>query len=227
MQYLNFALRCLVIAAAFLYIEVEKRYKLAVFFKGLASAMYVFFGYLGSTLCSDPAFAKLVLTGLGLGLAADVLLNLRFLSEKHGRKIFMAGILVFLAGHVMYIAALAPLCGNIVIWLLIGAVLTAVILKIIFSRITADKKLKIFGIFYIGAVTIMTTISAGVFFSAPRLFSLCILTGAVLFLASDIVLILNTFGGKTKTSLRILNISLYYIGQLMIGLSLQLFRDLV
>ena len=220
MQYLNFALRCLVIAAAFLYIEVEKRYKLAVFFKGLASAMYVFFGYLGSTLCSDPAFAKLVLTGLGLGLAADVLLNLRFLSEKHGRKIFMAGILVFLAGHVMYIAALAPLCGNIVIWLLIGAVLTIVILKIIFSRITADKKLKIFGIFYIGAVVLMTAVAIGNLIAAPSSARWLYALGAVLFTVSDVVLIFNTFGSETKFSLRITNLSLYYLGQLFIASSL-------
>ena len=44
--------------------------------------------------------------------------------------------------------------------------------------------------------------------------------GAVLFLVSDIVLILNTFGKETKQSLRICNIMLYYIGQLLIALSL-------
>ena len=43
-----------------------------------------------------------------------------------------------------------------------------------------------------------------------------------LFLISDIVLILNTFGPETKTSLRITNIVLYYIGQLLIALSLKL-----
>ncbi|MBQ4011772.1 MAG: hypothetical protein II602_04430, partial [Erysipelotrichales bacterium] len=46
--------------------------------------------------------------------------------------------------------------------------------------------------------------------------------GAVLFLISDIVLILNTFGKESKFSLRIVNLSLYYIGQLLIALSLQL-----
>lgn len=38
----------------------------------------------------------------------------------------------------------------------------------------------------------------------------------------NIVLILNTFGSETKQSLRITNISLYYIGQLLIALSLKL-----
>ena len=39
--------------------------------------------------------------------------------------------------------------------------------------------------------------------------------GALSFLVSDIVLILNTFGKTSKQSLRILNLSLYYLGQLL------------
>ena len=44
--------------------------------------------------------------------------------------------------------------------------------------------------------------------------------GAVLFTASDIVLIFNTFSGVTRFSLRITNLTLYYIGQLLIAASL-------
>jgi hypothetical protein len=46
--------------------------------------------------------------------------------------------------------------------------------------------------------------------------------GALLFLASDVVLILNTFGPKSTFSMRVVNLVLYYVGQLMIALSLQL-----
>jgi len=44
--------------------------------------------------------------------------------------------------------------------------------------------------------------------------------GAVAFLISDIVLIFNTFGKETKFSMRITNLSFYYIGQLLIAISL-------
>ena len=44
--------------------------------------------------------------------------------------------------------------------------------------------------------------------------------GAVLFTVSDVVLIFNTFGKESKFSLRITNLSLYYIGQLLIAGSL-------
>ena len=38
--------------------------------------------------------------------------------------------------------------------------------------------------------------------------------------ASDVILIFNTFSGTTKYSLRITNIFLYYLGQLLIAYSL-------
>ena len=44
--------------------------------------------------------------------------------------------------------------------------------------------------------------------------------GAMFFLISDIVLILNTFGKNPKFRNRIINLSMYYIGQLLIAFSL-------
>lgn len=46
--------------------------------------------------------------------------------------------------------------------------------------------------------------------------------GAALFLASDVIMIFNTFGSKQRFSMRASNLTLYYIGQLLIALSLQL-----
>ena len=44
--------------------------------------------------------------------------------------------------------------------------------------------------------------------------------GAAFFLVSDIILILNTFGGDPQFKRRMLNLMLYYIGQILIALSL-------
>ena len=83
---------------------------------------------------------------------------------------------------------------------------------------------KIFGILYIGAIMLMNSVAAGILFSAPSSHSVVFFIGALLFLISDIVLILNTFGPKQQQKLRVTNLSLYYIGQLLIGLSLQFLR---
>ena len=41
-----------------------------------------------------------------------------------------------------------------------------------------------------------------------------------MFTASDIVLIFNTFSGTTRFPLRITNLTLYYIGQVLIAASI-------
>ena len=56
--------------------------------------------------------------------------------------------------------------------------------------------------------------------SAPLTFEICFAAGAALFLVSDIVLILNTFGPEFRQSLRNTNIGLYYAGQILIALSI-------
>ncbi len=68
----------------------------------------------------------------------------------------------------------------------------------------------------------MNCVAAGNMPETGSAFTKLFSAGAFLFLISDIVLILNTFGKESKFSLRITNLSLYYIGQLMIALSLQL-----
>ena len=68
---------------------------------------------------------------------------------------------------------------------------------------------------------ILNCVAVGNLIAAPGVFTGIFAAGAFLFLISDIVLILNTFGSETKMSLRITNIALYYIGQLLIALSLK------
>lgn len=224
MRFTIFALLCLALTAAFIYVEHKEKYVPAVILKGLASLCFVILGILGSRLAGDHRVAKLVVTGLILGCIADVLLNLRFVFEKMGKKIFLVGILVFLAGHVMYLIALIPKCKPLIICLIAGVVLTYFLMKWIFTKITAEKAFKIFGIFYLGAIMLMTCVAIGNWITAPSTYACLFALGAVLFLVSDIVLILNTFGKETKFSLRVTNLSLYYLGQILIAICLQFAR---
>ena len=223
MQYLFLCAGCLGMMIIFIIYEKAKNYVAAFMLKGIASAFFVALGIVGSKISSDKGFAKLVVIGLVLGCIADVLLNLRFVfDEKKGKLIFLVGILVFLSGHIMYLLALIPKCDKLFVCLGLGAVLTALTMIWIFKRITAQKAFKIFGVFYIGAIMMMTCVAFGILISSPSAHSGMFAAGALLFLVSDIVLILNTFGSETKFSLRVTNLSLYYLGQLLIALSLQL-----
>ena len=209
---------CLCLAGCFLWMEKQEKYVPAVVLKGLASICFVILGLL---LSPGTSMARLIVTGLILGCAADVLLNLRWVFQKKGQLIFLVGILVFLSGHIFYLAAILPRCPYRLACILIGVVLTALTMIWIFGRITAKKAFKIFGFFYIGAIMILNCVAVGNLIAAPGVFTGIFAAGAFLFLISDIVLILNTFGPATKMSLRITNIALYYIGQLLIALRLK------
>lgn len=210
----------IVLQALFIMVEHKKKYLGAVILKGSASACFVALGFWIVKATQSGNVSQSVLWGLCLGMAGDILLNLRFLFKSKGMLVFLVGILTFLSGHVMYLVALIPLCTNVLLCVIAGLVLTALILWWIFSKITAKPAFKIFGVFYIGAIVIMTTVAVCNCIGAFDMFRLIFVIGAFLFLASDIILILNTFGGKEKFSLRIANLSLYYIGQLCIALSL-------
>ena len=176
------------------------------------------FGFL---LAGSSREAGLITTGLLLGCIADVLLNLRLVFPKKGQLIFLVGILVFLAGHVMYLVAVMGMAARPWICVAAGVVLTALLMVWIFRQITAKMAFKIFGVVYIGAVVLLNCVAAANLIAAPSAFTALFFAGALLFLASDIVLILNTFGKETKQSLRVTNITLYYLGQLIIAFSLK------
>jgi len=208
---------CLVLAGVFLKVEKQGNYVAAVVLKGLASLCFVILGLIASP---GTHTANLIVTGLVLGCIADVMLNLRWVFKEKGQLIFLIGILVFLSGHIFYLAAVLPICTSKLVCVLIGIVLTALLMIWIFKRITAKMAFKVFGVFYIGAIMILNCVAIGNLIASPSAFTGIFAAGAVLFLVSDIVLILNTFGSETKMSLRITNIGLYYIGQLLIALSL-------
>lgn len=212
---------CGVLAGIFLNKESKEQYVPAVILKGLASLCFVTIG----VICSPGTHtAKLIVAGLIIGCVADVLLNLRMVFEEKGQPIFLVGILVFLAGHIMYLAAVLPLNQNKLICIVIGIILTALLMVWIFKRVTAKPTFKIFGVVYIGAIMLLNCVAIGNLITEQSAFNGVFAAGAVLFLISDIVLILNTFGDEFKQSLRNTNISLYYAGQILIALSLQLLK---
>ncbi len=211
-------LLCAVLVSLFLRKESQEQYVPAVILKGLASLCFVVLGI----ICNPGnQVSNLIVTGLVVGCVADVLLNLRMVFKEKGQLIFLVGILVFLTGHILYLAAVFPLCSYKVACIVIGIILTTLLMIWIFKRITAKMAFKIFGVVYIGAIMLLNCVAIGNLISVQSPFNGMFSAGALLFLVSDIVLILNTFGSEYKQSMRNNNITMYYAGQLLIALSLQ------
>lgn len=211
----------LVLQALFIKVEHEEKYLLADILKGSASLIFVLIGY-QAFLVTNNAFNRLFLYGLIFGMIGDILLNLRYVFPKHGQKIFLVGILAFLIGHILYLLALIPQARHVWIWycIAIGALAAICLLIYIFRTMEVKPAFKIFGVFYLGAVFIMTAIAIGIAIFVPNRRSILYAIGAILFTASDVVLIFNTFSGVTKFSMRIANLSLYYLGQILIACSM-------
>jgi uncharacterized membrane protein YhhN len=223
MQYLYLCPICLLIAAVFIFVEKIERYLVADVIKGVASAFFVLLGILGAMKSNDASFARLVVCGLILGAIADVLLNLRYVYEgTKGKIAFLAGIVVFLLGHVAYMVACIPYCKVLPAAIVFGVILSALLLYWIFGRIEAELSLKVFGVVYIGAIVILNCMALIVLLGSFNAHWLMFFGGTLLFLVSDVVLILNTFGSNPTFAMRVINLALYYVGQLMIALSLQL-----
>ncbi|MBP5279554.1 MAG: lysoplasmalogenase [Erysipelotrichaceae bacterium] len=203
----------------FIKVEHEEKYVLADILKGSAALMFVLVGY-NAYLANSSDTNRLFLIGLIFGMIGDILLNLRYVFPKNGQKIFLVGILAFLIGHILYLVALIPSAQHLWLFVAIGAIAAAGLLAYIFKTMEVKKAFKIFGVFYLGAVFIMCSIAIGIAIFAPSPRSIVYAIGAILFTASDVVLIFNTFSGVTRFSLRITNLSLYYLGQMLIACSM-------
>ena len=205
----------------FIAVEHKEKYIPAVILKGTAALLFCIIGAVAMATASvDQGFARLVVIGLFCGMIGDVLLNLRFVFPKVGQKIFLLGVAAFLTGHILYLCAIIPLSQNLLPCLIVGTVLAAVLLTWIFKTLTVKLAFKIFGVLYIGAIVLMTAVAIGNVLTTASTAAWMHAVGAVLFTLSDIVLIFNTFGTEQKFSMRITNLSLYYMGQLMIAASL-------
>jgi uncharacterized membrane protein YhhN len=222
MSHLWLAVLCLLLMTAFIVLEHRERWVAGVILKGAASLCFVALGILGSKGAADTGFSRLVVAGLAVGAVADVVLNLRYVFTQRAKLLFAGGTLVFLAGHVLYSVAVWPRATMPWLFVALGVVATALVMRAIFSHITAEGSLKVIGVFYVGIVVILNCLALSALIARHDAQSLVFLAGALLFLASDIILILNTFGGDFQFRRRALNLSLYYVGQVLIALSLGL-----
>lgn len=229
-----------ILQAAFITVEHKGKMVLADVLKGLASVVFCVIGFTAYAALSyrksvrvdgsEVKAAKLIIAGLLSGALGDILLNLRFVLKNAGKKFFLAGIAVFLAGHILYLIAIIPESSSLLLCTIIGIIVAAIILVIVLKKFKVSLAFKIFGIIYVGSVVIMTSIAVGNAVTGLLAYGNFLINpyvifafGALFFMVSDVILIFNTFGTKTIFPLRVLNLSLYYLGQILIAMSIFFF----
>ncbi|MBO7246557.1 MAG: lysoplasmalogenase [Clostridia bacterium] len=162
------------------------------------------------------SFPLLAFFGLALCMAGDIILF----------KNFVLGAAVFVAGHVMYIAAYCALKKVCVTDLIVTAVTAAASLAFIFLCPAFDfgsAVMTAVAAIYALVISVMLGKAVSDFITERSLLHTIILLGSLMFFVSDIALAFNVFGGSPAWS-NTLCLFTYFPGQCVIALSLYFYN---
>lgn len=197
----------------------KKKNILGLLVKTLAALCFIAIGYFGYQTY-ESTFSYFILLGLVFDGLGDLFLALRNIFAKTAT--FLIGSLCFLVGHIMYIRALFLLENYYIIMCIVAGVMLGAILFYLFTKTCRiPKPFMVIGIAYASLIMIMMCMAVGVYYSYPITSNLVFMIGAILFVSSDIILILYNFSRKDKWMHPVYSV-LYFIAQILISYSLHI-----
>ena len=200
----------------------------ALLIKALTSFLFISLAFTSFMINPNPGvatYAMLIMMGLVCGLIGDIVLDLKIMYKESSSLYQHGGMLAFLIGHLYYLAALLiyfgfnwmPLLIALVLALIIGLV-SKFILKFNFAEHTVDTYAYSFILSYMMTQACYAAITQG--------FTTCtvlLAAGAILFLLSDLVLVMTYYDNKDSRPYIVVNHALYYAAQYAIALSILYF----
>lgn len=166
-------------------------------------------------------FFALIMMGLICGLIGDIVLDLKIMYKESSSLYQHGGMVAFLVGHLFYLAALIIYFGfnwmPLVIAVVLAILITLVskfILKFNFAEHTIDTYAYTFFLSYM--------MTQACYAAITRDFTACTIllaAGAILFLLSDLVLVMTYYDNKDSKPFIVVNHVLYYAAQFTIALS--------
>lgn len=193
--------------------------------KSFASLCFVVSGSIAYSMNSSST-SVLILCALVAGLIGDVLLGYRSSNPKIQMALDAGGMLAFIAGHVLFIVAFTLRAGTFnhaLLALILGLpVIVVVLFKL--KLLSADKPIMAVGalLYSVVAGTFLAS-ACNLYMTGATLVTKMILSGTVLFAASDLILAFLNYN-KTVNRAVIFPFVLvfYYVGQNLIALSMML-----
>ena len=215
----------ILLIAGFIVLRTMKTSYLALLLKTLASLSLVATGVMSIalTITTTPLRVSmgLVVIGLLFGMIGDIYLDLKVLQDND--TIYLnTGMASFTLGHICYFSAFSIFAVQHRIDLLLPILLgVGIALVLSAGTMLSSKKLGLdFGKFYwqgAGYAFILNFMMVFTLILAIMGASWIVFIGLLLFLASDLVLSMQYFGGKIASKpLIAINHGLYYAAQLMI-----------
>ena len=218
MKYLLMVL-CLFFDILYIICKSKNKNVAGLFVKTAAAVCFLTIAYLGY-INHKTTYTYMILCGLTMYALGDICLGLRNIFLKN--IMFGIGAISFLIGHIVFIIALFPLNNIykiecIIIGIIIGTILFAILYKV--CRI--NRNFMIIGILYCTMISIMASLSVGIYVTSNTISNLIFMLGAGLFVSSDIILIMYNFSRKEKWMHPVYSL-LYFIAQILISFSLHL-----
>ena len=209
----------LIAAALFIREEYRGQSRKNVFLKLLAGLGFLGIGIINLIERGNMDYGWFLLVGLGLGMVGDVLLAYQMVSTKHSVKFFLGGLFSFLLGHVAYILAFLSI-AQIPGWTVLIVIAMAVGVYLLIQQMGCRLgRMKLPVLAYIAVISTMIVSSLFVA-SGVDIFGAMIVSGAVLFFISDYILCLLLFGENKKPWYRLINLSSYYVAQIILAFSI-------
>ena len=218
---------CALATTLFIYMRIKHVGLHGFWTKLIASLIFVVGAVVAVMLKKEPArYMYFIVLGLIFGLIGDMLLELKLVYRPHDRQYTNGGILSFSMGHIGYIVALtmiATASGKdilvpVFVSLAIGSVM-ATIIMVNSPNLGVDfgvHKGPAFAYSFILCISFVYAVALAILI--PTLWVMAV--GLFFFLVSDLVLSLIYWGGRNTNVMNIINLSTYYIAQILIMTSL-------
>lgn len=219
---MNFIMLGLSIALILYYIYVpHKNNHHSLYFKTIASISFLVVGYQAMQACSLTTYRYLVMAGLVFGALGDVALALAECYPDKEDGWFLAGLGLFLVGHLSYTAALfaleLPMAVLFGVLSIIGGVL---VIRVLERHGVAFDKMRIAATLY--AIVILYMELCAISHFSLTWYGLILNIGTLCFVLSDLVLAFILFKKQNSKEMLWCNLTLYYTAQLCIAFTMWL-----
>lgn len=203
--------------------QLKSKYR-TLGFKALSGVFFTLTALFALYQNTDPSkslYGTFIVASCIFGLLGDVFLALKAISPEHFKKLVGVGMGYFAIGHLFLLFAILAISNLTILPFILSLILALIIYFILstkkFEQIGSMKLPSTLYYFILSSVLFQSIFTA---YAMPQPYVLIFMTGAIFFFISDTLLSFIYYANAKSTKMSILNLSTYYIAQLLISISI-------
>lgn len=206
----------------YIYCSYKKSANVQLVIKSATSVCFLFTGIMcAGTVAVHIQTASFLVIGMFFSVTGDVILSLKNMKMRFYNRLMGAGMLAFVFAHASYIIAFFGLLPLSIPMLSLGIGLAGLFISICLKAKLNFKNLYFQVMFFSIVISMMfaQTVFMAMFLD-DYIYKYLILTGAILFVISNVGIGLKYFKEEKLPFLNGVNVSFYYIAQLLFAISM-------